>query len=306
MSYRIITPRARFFVAAIGKYILRKDMTCPSCQGADGQVCDTKRLIVSLRRCNRCKLLYRTPTTTPEQSRKYYQSDYEQGYTTDMPSPADLERLMATRFLGTERDHSAKIAVLEALGANSGDKLFDYGCSWGYGSWQMAQCGYDVSAFEISSPRAQYARRHLGVTVYSTPESLQSPELQGTFDYFFSSHVLEHVPSVSVVLEQAFRLLRPGGLFVAFTPNGSSAHRNASAETWHAAWGFVHNNFLDELFYDTYFRQAPRLMASLPYDLDAIRAARLDNRAATILPLHGTELLAVARKPLAPARGWQS
>lgn len=77
---------------------------------------------------------------------------------------------------------------------------------------------------------------------------------QGRYDCVFSSHVIEHVPSPAKAFEYAFKLLRNEGLFVSFTPNGSSAAR-ARNPNWKKLWGEVHSNFVDEEFLERSFRQ---------------------------------------------------
>jgi len=46
------------------------------------------------------------------------------------------------------------------------------------------------------------------------------PFCAGAFDAVFSINVLEHVPEPAAVLRESARVLRPGGLFLAVTPNG--------------------------------------------------------------------------------------
>ena len=59
-------------------------------------------------------------------------------------------QLLSTRFAGEEKNYAGYIAVLHALGVAEGARMLDFGCSWGYGSWQLAQAGFAVEAFEIS------------------------------------------------------------------------------------------------------------------------------------------------------------
>ncbi len=63
-------------------------------------------------------------------------------------------------------------------------------------------------------------------------------DVSGKFDVFFSSHVLEHVPDLRKVFEYAASVLRRGGIFVAFTPNGSTTACCAtpSNTTGHGEW----------------------------------------------------------------------
>jgi hypothetical protein len=78
------------------------------------------------------------------------------------------------------------------------------------------------------------------------------------------------------------RLLKPGSIFVSFTPNGSAAFREASPD-WSKLWGDVHPNFLDDVFLDRSFRRSPRAIgssplidASLPDDVTMRRLDKLD------------------------------
>jgi hypothetical protein len=85
----------------------------------------------------------------------------------------------------------------------------------------------------------------------------------GYFDCFFSTHVLEHVPSPGQSFKYAMQLLKPNGLFVSFTPNGSDANR-AVEPNWSKHWGEAHPNFIDDIFLDTSFRFSPRAIGSSP------------------------------------------
>jgi 2-polyprenyl-3-methyl-5-hydroxy-6-metoxy-1,4-benzoquinol methylase len=148
--------------------------------------------------------LFRTPTTSSKENASFYQEEYTQGFTTDCPSDDVLSKYLERSFVGGEKDYSNYIDILFAAGGKKGDRLFDFGCSWGYGSWQFKQRGFDVESFEISVPRANYAKSKLGVKVHSSLS-----DVQGQFDIFFSSHVLEHVPSVNDAIEFGMNLLKP-------------------------------------------------------------------------------------------------
>jgi len=234
-------------------------------------------------------LAFRVPTTTKEENAEFYQEEYSQGITTEVPSDAALKTLLESEFRDTEKDYSTYIEVLRALGVAPESRVFDFGCSWGYGSWQMQRAGFQVTSFEISKPRCTFAREKLGVDA-----RVNIPEENGVFDVVFSSHVLEHVPAVSEAVLMARRLLRPGGLFVAFTPNGSYEFRAKEPEAWLKLWGFVHPNFLDAEFYRKAFAQDSWLLASSQYDLAAIRAWS-SSSGSRQLSIEGSELLVAAR-----------
>ena len=70
--------------------------------------------------------------------------------------------------------------------------------------------------YEVSRPRAKYAQEKLGLSVIDELSALDT-----NYEVFFSSHVLEHVPAPQQVIDLAKRVTQSGGIFVAFTPNGS-------------------------------------------------------------------------------------
>ena len=270
--------------------LLHKGFECPSCGNSESALVMRKYIVTQLRRCQVCDLQFRVPTTSYEENANFYQSEYSQGFTTDMPSPEELEKLKSSQFQGSQKDASHYISLLSALGCTPGQTFFDYGCSWGYGSWQFMKAGYNVTSFEISVPRCSYAREHLQVNAHHDMTNIQGP-----FDIFFSAHVLEHVPSVKDSIELAVKLLKPGGLFVAFTPNGSEEHR-AFSDGWNKLWGEVHPNFLDRVFYEKAFASQGLLLASSPYqDQKAIREWAATAGSSQCLDLTGGELMAAVR-----------
>ena len=177
--------------------------------------------------------MFRVPKDDPSTAQSFYESEYEQGFTTDCPSPEELERLKSSRFAGTERDYAPYVSFLQAAGIRSGTSIFDFGCSWGYGSWQLRQAGYDVYSHELAPTRARYAETMLGCRMIS-------PQRADRFDCFFSAHVLEHLNNPREMWQLAREILRPTGALVTFLPNGS-----LSRPKIHKIWGKVHPLLID-------------------------------------------------------------
>lgn len=285
-----IENKLQYFGMSAVKLLLNRGQSCPSCGTSRASTVDTKWFVTSLRRCVACKLLYRSPTTTVEENESFYQSDYEQGFSTDMPSEQGLAALLSSSFRGHEKNYKHYIDILRALGAAQGAKLFDFGCSWGYGSFQLAQAGYEVDSFEISRPRAEYAKSKLGVVLRS-PEEVET----GVYDVFFSSHVIEHVPSVSRMIETGMSFLKPGGLFVAFAPNGTATFRARNSVAWHKSWGLVHPQLIDDDFLRHSFRNFPLLITSTENPFEQI-AAWGQHSTTLIADLAGDELMFAVKK----------
>jgi SAM-dependent methyltransferase len=205
---------------------------------------------------------FRTPTDDPAANLLFYENEYTQGFTTAIPSDAALSEMKRSNFVGTEKCYSYYISVLTQLGLKPGSRVFDYGCSWGYGSYQLARAGFEVASFEVAPSRRRYAHDKLGVSTVDDMDHVAT-DFASHFDCFFSAHVLEHVPSPARSFNYAMRLLRRGGLFVSFTPNGSEGNR-AAEPNWSKHWGEVHPNFIDDIFLDNSFKLSPRVVGSSP------------------------------------------
>ncbi len=278
----------RYLLTSAVKFLTRRGCYCPSCGGAAGETLDSKYFVTALRRCERCALLFRTPTTTEGENARFYQDDYEESITTELPDDTALAALKEENFASLSTSYLNYIDVVLALGGSPGARVLDFGCSWGYGSHQLGRAGFSVEAFEISKPRARYAREKLGV---STLELDAIP--LGAFDVFLSCHVIEHVPSVEGMFVLGEQVLKPGGLFVAFTPNGSMAFRKKSPGNWHQSWGGVHPQLIDEEFLRRGSARRGFIAASSPYPMDQLRRWRGEG---SILSMEGPELMVAFRK----------
>src|SRR5579862_3756291 len=132
-----LTSKLAYFLFCTRRAITGAGMDCPSCGMSGSNLVDRKYFVTALRRCTHCQLLFRSPTTSPEEQAAFYQQDYEQGFTTTLPDAHNLRSYLERDFRGTEKDYATYLRVLEALEVESGQRLFDFGCSWGYGSWQL-------------------------------------------------------------------------------------------------------------------------------------------------------------------------
>ena len=263
-------------------------MTCPNCAFADSVHIQSKYLVAELRQCNRCRIYFRYPLDSNADNFHFYQESYDEpGFTTSLPSDSNLASLIETGFRGTEKDYAGLIKVLNSLGLPKQARIIDFGCSWGFGTWQLQNAGFQTVGYEISKPRAAFAREKMNLSVYD-----EMSMVEGGFDVFFSSHVLEHVPCVNNAIAIARKLLRPGGLFVAITPNGSAPFRKQNEALFHSGWGKSHPNVLSDEFYRTVFSACPLFLNSTPYDYKAI--SDWNKTDSLSLDVSGFELLAVA------------
>lgn len=104
------------------------------------------------------------------------------------------------------------------------EPVLDWGCGRGELLELLAQRGVDVMGVEIDSGMVSEARSR-GLTVHQQDAvsfmSTCEPESLGAV---FSAHVAEHIPFEALleVIHTSLRALRPGGVFVAETPNPMS------------------------------------------------------------------------------------
>jgi len=166
----------------------------------------------------------------------FYEDTYEQvdmnHISSRLPTNEEVESLKSGGFVGTESDYTKYIKVLKASGIERGAKVLDFGCSWGYGTFQLREAGFDAVGYEISPRRSQFAQHCLGIPMVSAPEQL------GPIDCMFSAHVMEHLPRPQVIWELAKSILKDSGVLVAFMPNGDPIREGTPG--YHASWGQIH------------------------------------------------------------------
>ena len=284
--------KINYFSISLKKNLLNEGFSCPSCGNVEAEHISRKFLITSLKRCKKCKLMFRVPTGTVDENKSFYseKESYKQGFGTDCPSDEILNKYIKLGFKGTGRDYSDYKKVISVINKNNKSKLFDYGCSWGYGSYQLKQLGLEVDSYEISKSRSTYAKNKLGINIINDLNLLKKK----SYDFFFSAHVLEHLPNVHELIKFSFEIIKKNGFFLGFTPNGSLKNKLKN-KNWNKWWGMVHPNFLDDIFYKNYFSNSKFFIASLPYNLSHLNEW-LENDESFCDELDGEELMIVVKK----------
>lgn len=210
-----------FFLSLMLKYATGQNTECPYCASSRTSCIQRKKVLLQLRRCEGCSLLFRYPKNDQEENWGFYQKKYVEPTVTDLPPTEEIAAHKATRFVGVGRDLTEHLKTVKAIAPNG--RLLDYGCSWGYCVYQFREAGYDTVGFEISRPRVDYGHSVLDVNLTSDIE--QFPD--ASFDVIYSAHVLEHIPSPRSSFQNFQRLLKPGGTLFIYVPNcaGSAAKR---------------------------------------------------------------------------------
>jgi SAM-dependent methyltransferase len=276
------------------------DKDCPFCGSPATRLKQRKQYLLELRSCPSCGLMFRWPKSTPSFAERYYQEGYkESSFTTSLPAPAELAKLLACNFRGTPKDFSKPIAILkEFLPAG---RVLDFGSSWGYGTHQLNQAGYDALGFEISRPRAAYGREHLHLEILDRLEDLPSIPSKSV-DAIFANHVFEHLLSLKEPFELFARILKPGGIALIAVPNAGGELARELGTKWQTLINEKHTLALDSHFFE---RNLPaygfevRVFAD-PFSIPDLRHA-IDHK----LPLganRGEELFVLAKRVLPDRR----
>jgi 2-polyprenyl-3-methyl-5-hydroxy-6-metoxy-1,4-benzoquinol methylase len=174
-------------------------------------------------RCEACGLTVTTPQ--PKEWSKYYPVAYYGG-TGGNRFPKPVELLQDALYSSRARK------VEENNGGRKG-RVLDIGCGRGLLLKQFKQRGWEVQGTELDDKSAAYPRDVLGLPV-KTGELLEMNFPDEHFDAVVMWHVLEHVPTVSTLMAEVSRILKPGGIFLVGVPNfGSIEARFAKAGWFH-------------------------------------------------------------------------
>lgn len=284
--------RVGFLFTVLRRRLAGQANDCPYCGSVRTSLVQRKKIFLELRRCEDCALMYRYPKDDLDTNAAFYQFEYEQDETTDIPPKDTLARMLAESFRGTTLDFAEKIALVKSITGTG--RLLDYGCSWGYAVHQFRRAGFDAIGFEISRPRAEYGRAELDVEIVESYEELENLPGEG-FDIIYSSHVCEHLPDLKQPLATFQQLLKPSGTLVIFVPNGGGAKARELGVGWGPMIGEKHSLALDASFFA---RNLPSYglvpqFASSPYDGSLVEYES-SGQATDALP--GDELMVVAKR----------
>ena len=107
--------------------------------------------------------------------------------------------------------------LLAQLGDLAGCVVLDLGCGYGGLSKALLEAGARPIGVDVDARRVQFAARKLAGTDASVlvGDATRLPLPDESVDAVVSDAVLEHLPDIDTALNEARRVLRPGGLFVA-------------------------------------------------------------------------------------------
>jgi 2-polyprenyl-3-methyl-5-hydroxy-6-metoxy-1,4-benzoquinol methylase len=112
-----------------------------------------------------------------------------------------------------------RTAIFRELVGGPGRRVLDLGCRYG-ALTEFYAAGNDVTGVDIDREALEHAETRLGIkTVWADLDDALAFDDE-TFEVVVIGEVLEHIREPHRLIEQARRVLRPGGTLVGSTPNG--------------------------------------------------------------------------------------
>jgi SAM-dependent methyltransferase len=97
---------------------------------------------------------------------------------------------------------------------HEGERVLEIGCGTGCDLLQFAKHGAQAVGVDITPEHLRLARERVGqLAEVREAEATRLPFPDGSFDYVYSHGVLHHIENPRRVVEEIFRVLKPGGRF---------------------------------------------------------------------------------------------
>ncbi len=175
--------------------------------------------------CLDCGLCFTNPRPSPETIGQFYPDDYKPHLP---PSARPPSRGFRLPWPWRDRRQGRRELPWHGKG-----RLLDFGCGGGSYLLRMHRQGWRVTGLDLYPSAVNHVRGELGLPALLG--TLPHPDLPpGSFDVITMWHSLEHVHRPMAVLEEAYRLLAPGGKLLVAVPNIESLCFRWFGSAWYA------------------------------------------------------------------------
>lgn len=178
-------------------------------------------------RCRQCGLIYQNPQLSQHELAAHYPEEY-------LPYQHDEGKVLhiAGRIAQISREQAiARFCQRVVRHRPQPGRLLDVGCATGAFLQGMQQRGWQVQGVEPIAHAAAQAHEMYGLEVFvGLLEEAAYPD--AAFDVVTLWDVLEHVENVQATLQEAARILKPGGLLVFSVPNPAGLEARLFGGNW--------------------------------------------------------------------------
>ena len=236
--------------------ILNKKQEIRTCPCPDCYICGTKGVMLyrglqdhlfgapgrwNLKKCSNpeCGLVWMDPMPIEEDIGKAYETYYTHEEETNGRN-GNIKKTIYWQFLRklhvlfrffTGLDRQWRRVYMMYLDHIKPGRLLEIGCGNGQRLSLFQSRGWMVKGQEVDQKAARQVYDRFGIKVYLAKlEQLGLRET--TYDAIIMNHVIEHVHDPVDLLKECRRLLKPGGLLVAITPNIESRGHRISHSCW--------------------------------------------------------------------------
>jgi ubiquinone/menaquinone biosynthesis C-methylase UbiE len=162
--------------------------------------------------------------------------------------------------LGALVDRVEKEPINAYLEPRAGEHILDVGCGTGNFSLELARLGVAVTGIDISEAMLAIARRKaedagLNMELLKA-DARHLPFSANSFDKIVSVSALEFAPDLKAVLEECYRILKPGGRLVIALIGGNSL--------WSGFYEAKAARKTESIFRHAHFHTLPELMDAMP------------------------------------------
>jgi 2-polyprenyl-3-methyl-5-hydroxy-6-metoxy-1,4-benzoquinol methylase len=181
----------------------RPQEECPLCGNGESLRFATINEWLTIEYCESCDFGYSS----------HFPHFVEDVYDSEQYLDASIKAYDATREYRKQRFGGERVKIIQRF--HQEGRLLDVGCGTGWCLEAAREAGFEVVGQELSPQLATFTSDSFGIPVHSCPLS----EISETFDVITMFDLIEHVPDPIELLEDCKKILNPGGIVLAFTPN---------------------------------------------------------------------------------------
>ena len=193
----------------------------------------------NLKKCpnSECGLVWLDPMPVEEDIAKAYQTYYTHEIDNSQKS---FIRLILSNIYNTAsivpwylldlKAQEVQLNTMYLANTRTG-KLLDVGCGSGKFLNNMRLTGWEVEGVDFDPKAVELARTKYSINAHlGSLESIRFAD--NSFDAITMSHVVEHVFNPVALLQECYRILKPGGKLIALTPNINSWGHQKFKNNW--------------------------------------------------------------------------